>query len=72
MSSDQRYEIFQKLDELREPAWVESATDLENAVNRTQELMQTSPADYFVLEHGTIKWVTQLHSRSEEKSVWST
>jgi hypothetical protein len=66
MLPSERYEIFQQLPQ-SEPAWVENATGFENAVNRSKELMQTSPADYFVLERGSIKYVTQSGVNPDEK-----
>jgi len=59
MQESRRYEIFQKLSS-KEPTWVGTATVLEDALNRLKELARLSPADYFILERGKIKFITQF------------
>lgn len=44
-----RYEIFQKLPD-KQPAWVESATSLDDAKNRLKQLAVMFPGDYFILD----------------------
>lgn len=45
----QRYEIFQKLPP-KQATYVETATSLEDAKNRWEELSLMFPADYFILD----------------------
>jgi len=49
MRRAQRYEIFLKLAS-RPPTWVESATSLEDSLNRLKELTRMFPGDYFILD----------------------
>jgi hypothetical protein len=44
-----RYEIFQKLPDTQ-PAWVESATSLDDARDRLKQLAVMFPGDYFILD----------------------
>jgi hypothetical protein len=61
MHPTQCYEIFQKFP-LQESTWVETATGLDNAMNRLKELEQKYSANYFVLERGSITFITQFNS----------
>jgi hypothetical protein len=61
MHSTQCYEIFQKLPS-QEPTWVETVTGLDSAMNRLKELEQKHSADYFILERGSITFITQFNS----------
>jgi hypothetical protein len=45
----QRYEIFQK-SSFKDPTWVETATSLEEAKIRIDQLTQMFPAGYFILD----------------------
>lgn len=49
MSSEPRYEIFQKLPS-KQPTWVETAADLDEAKTRLKELDRMFPASYFILD----------------------
>jgi len=64
MDPTQCYEIFQKFP-LQEPTWVETVTGLDSAMNRLKELEQRHSADYFILERGSITFITQINSSLE-------
>ena len=49
MSYTSRYEIFQK-EAGQQPAWVETATSLNDAKRRMKELAIMFPADYFIFD----------------------
>jgi hypothetical protein len=49
VSSTSRYEIFQK-PAGQQPAWVETATSLNDAKKRLKELAIMFPADYFIFD----------------------
>jgi hypothetical protein len=49
MNPSQHYEIFQKLPS-EQPTWVESATTLDDAVNRLNQLAEMFPANYFIVD----------------------
>jgi hypothetical protein len=50
VSRTPRYEIFQKLP-LQQPTWVETARGLKEAKDRTKQLKQMFPAEYFIVDH---------------------
>jgi hypothetical protein len=66
MHPTQCYEIFQKFP-LQEPTWVETATGLDNAMNRLKELEQKYSADHFILERGSITFITQFNNSPEDE-----
>lgn len=49
MSYTSRYEIFQK-EAGQQPAWVETASSLNDAKMRLEELAIMFPADYFIFD----------------------
>lgn len=49
MTAVPRYEIFQKLPD-SQPAWVESATSLDDAKTRLKQLAEMFPGHYFILD----------------------
>jgi len=50
---------------MRQPTWVETVTGLDSAMNRLKELEQKHSADYFILERGSITFITQINSSLE-------
>jgi hypothetical protein len=66
MSSVQRYEIFQKLS-CKQATWVETATSLEDAMNRLNELTLMFPADYFILDCENSHFIVPFRCQGSER-----
>ncbi|MGD0966543.1 MAG: hypothetical protein ABSA57_21975 [Candidatus Acidiferrales bacterium] len=63
MNAAQRYEIFQKLPS-KQPTWVETATSLEDAMNRLKQLTHMFPADYFILDCENAQFIIPVQKAS--------
>lgn len=61
MSRTLHYEIFQKLP-FQQPIWVETATGLKEAKDRTRQLKQMFPAEYFIVDHRNSIFIVPFES----------
>ncbi len=67
MSPEPRYEIFQKFPD-RKVVWVESATGLDDAKLRINELEQMFPGSYLIFDSENLSFIIPLNFGSPKNA----